>query len=216
MAAPTRAEIAPAVQPGLAIRRNLIPIFPTPINFCLSLIYCPPAHNGNFIDPTLLMNGACSDEPSCEAEATKYYQAIGALDANKLPTQTGTFKGWKAAFGFGPSPTSAATGEVQGTYYNNADLQFGRDMHCRAIPSLGKTIVACYVSNYGDGAHTFGSDAQTSIDRASGNTGRIATVAMVYTLDIPKPRVHFLAQDYRVHSGCSAIRSTATATTAAS
>ena len=160
-----------------------IPInFPIPI-LCPIFIYCPPAHNGNFIDPTLLMNGACSDETSCETEATAYYQSIGALDANKQPTQTGTFKGWKAAHGFGADPTSPASGEVRATYYNNADLQFGRDMHCRANSTFFQTAVACYVSNYGANGKTFGSDPQGAVSNASANSGRIATVAMTYVFN---------------------------------
>ncbi len=182
----------PGAQP-----RPLLLLNPIPINLCLFFVYCPPAHSGNFIDPTLLMNGACNDEPSCETEATKYYQSIGALDANKQPTQTGTFKGWKAAFGFGPDPTSLASGEVRATYYNNADLRFGRDMHCRVSSSLIRTVIACFVSNYGDGVHAFGSDPQTAINNASANNGRIATVAMTYSLN----RLVFppaTPQDYRV------------------
>jgi hypothetical protein len=196
----TTAAAAPAghavtAPPRLTLTPSLIPIA---INLCIIFEYCPPAHNGNFIDPTLLMNGACTDETSCEAEATKYYQAIGALDANKNPTQTGTFKGWKATFGFGPDPTSPASGEVQATYYNNGDLRFGRDMHCRTTSSLVGTTVACYVSNYGDGVHTFGSDPQTAISRASSNTGRIATVAMVYHFDRLVIIFPPFPQDYRV------------------
>src|SRR5262249_13127005 len=129
---------------------------------------------------TLLMNGACNDEASCENEATAYYKAIGALNANGTPAQIGTFKGWKTAFGFSADPTQPASGEVRAVYYNNADLRFGRDMHCRSNSTLASQTVACYVSNYGDATHTFGADPQTAIGNASSNTGRIATVAMVY------------------------------------
>jgi hypothetical protein len=183
----------PGAQPRALLPLNQIPINllnQIPINLCLSSVYCPPAHSGNFIDPTLLMNGACNDEPSCETEAMKYYQTIGALDDNKQPTQTGTFKGWKAAFGFGLDPTSPASGEVRATYYNNADLRFGRDLHCR----VSSPVIACYVSNYGDEMHTFGSDPQTAINNASANKGRLATVAMTYS---PPPQ-DSTPQDYRV------------------
>jgi Carboxypeptidase regulatory-like domain len=154
-----------------------------PIKLCVIFIYCIPQHQGPFIDPTLLMEGACNSEASCETEATAYYKAIGALAANGTPTQTGTLEGWKTAFGFGADPNSPTNGEVRATYYNNADLGFGRDMHCRTIAGalLFSHTVACYVSNYGDGTKTFGSDPQTAIGRAGSNTGRLATVAMVYS-----------------------------------
>jgi hypothetical protein len=167
-----------------------------PINLCL-FIYCIPVHQGPFIDPTLLMNGACRDEASCEIEATAYYKAIGALNANGTPAQTGTFKGWKTAFGFSADPTQPVSGEVRAVYYNNADLRFGRDMHCRSNSSFFSQIVACYVSNYGDATHTFGSDPQTAIGNASSNTGRIATVAMVYDFVRVTP-IRFGPQIYRV------------------
>ena len=173
---------APALGPKLEFRPiNIATPSILPINLCIIFIYCIPQHQGLFIDPTLLMEGACNSEASCETEAVNYYKSIGALAANGTPTQTGTFKGWKAAYGFGADPNSRANGEVRATYYNNADLGFGRDMHCRLIAGFLLTrTVACYVSNYGDGTHTFGSDPQTAISRAASNTGRIATVAMVY------------------------------------
>jgi hypothetical protein len=150
------------------------------VNPCLST-YCPPPHQGLFIDPALLMSSACTDETTCETEAIAYYKAIGALDASGKPTATGTFEGWKSTFGFSVDPTKPASGEVHAAYYNNADLQFGRDMHCRSNLTPTIETVACYVSNYGDAPHTFGSDPQTSVGNAASNTGRIATVAMVYS-----------------------------------
>ncbi len=157
---------------------------PLPCIPCILSTYVPPAHQGNFIDPIQMMNGACSTEAACETEAISYYQSIGALDSTGKPTATlGTFKAWKQTYGFSADPTTPAAAEVRATYYNNADLQFGRDMHC--VTSGGKlaisTYVACYVSNYGAGTTTFGSDPQTAIANAAANTGRIATVAMVYS-----------------------------------
>jgi hypothetical protein len=165
---------APTLEPKLQFR---------PINLptCIFGTYCIPRHQGLFIDPTDLMQLVCNSEQSCETEATNYYKAIGALDANGNATQFGTFKGWKAFYGFGADPNSPTNGEVRATYYNNADLGFGRDMHCRSGTFLFDFYVACYVSNYGDGTNTFGSDPQTAISRAANNIGRIATVAMVYT-----------------------------------
>lgn len=142
----------------------------------------PPAHAGLFIDPTTLMNGVCTDEASCEKEAINYYKTIGALDANGKPTVYGTFKGFKKIFGFGASPLQPTSGEIVSTYYNNGDLQFGRDMHCRndTPADINIITVVCYVSNYGAGGATFGASPQPAIANAAANTGRIATVAMQY------------------------------------
>lgn len=163
---------------------------------CLVTNTCPPLHEGPFIDPTLLMSGACTDEPTCETEATTYYKTIGALDAAGNPTGTGTFEGWKSVYGFSSDPTHPASGELRATYYNNADLQFGRDMHCQTGGKLLNQWIACYVSNYGDGVKTFGSDPQTAIGRAESNTGRIASVAMTYSFTLPVRGIP--AQPYRV------------------
>jgi hypothetical protein len=169
----------------------------TPINIPIQncrFFYCIPPHRGPFIDPLLMMNGACNSEQSCETEAANYYKAIGALDANGKPTQTGTFEGWKAVNGFGADPNSPTNGEVRATYYNNADLGFGRDMHCRSGTFLFSFFVNCYVSNYGDGIHSFGSDPQTAINNAGNNTGRLATVAMEYSFCLafcgPQPQIY--------------------------
>ncbi|WP_158807634.1 carboxypeptidase-like regulatory domain-containing protein [Beijerinckia sp. L45] len=175
-----------------------------PSNICIPCIfstaYAPPPHQGDFIDPVAMMSNACTDETSCKAEATAYYKTIGALDSAGNPTSTlGTLKAWKQTFGFSADPTTPAAGEIHATYFNNADLQFGRDMHCRSATSISSTSIACYVSNYGDGTHTFGSDPQTAIARAIANAGRIATVAMTFSQShllllgqpSPPPQVNF-------------------------
>jgi hypothetical protein len=152
--------------------------------------------DGIFIDPRapdrMLNNPNCTTEATCEANATAYYKAIGALDAGGNPTQTGTFAGWKSTYGFSADPTHPVSGELRAIYYNNGDLQFGRDMHCLSSGGNTPSSVACYVSNYGgplrlisNSASTFPqntiSSPQTAISNAHFNKGRIATVAMVYT-----------------------------------
>lgn len=97
-----------------------------------------------------------------------YYQAVDPQ--NNL----GTLTQFKTAFGFSQNPSSPAAGEAEGIYYNNADLQLGRDMHC--LQSGGKT--ACYVSNYSPTGP--GGDPQSSISLTIARGTPIATVAMTY------------------------------------
>ena len=139
-----------------------------------------------FIDPLLFMG--CSDEPSCKTEAGNYYQAIGVFDGQGNPTGSYTsFKAWKAAWGFSDDPTKPAAAETRAIYYNNGDLQFGRDMHCidftgpvdADLVFTGIVINVCYVANYSDASGGPGGDPQTSVTNAETNTSPIAAVAMV-------------------------------------
>jgi hypothetical protein len=139
--------------------------------------FSPPPHPGPFIDPVLRMGRACKDEASCETLATNVYNP--AVDAWYTP-QFASFSVWKTFFGFSDDPTGPHPGEVRAVYYNNADLKFGRDMHCR--PSVQNTAaIACYVSNYSaDGSQTAGTDPHAAIANADSNVGRLASVAMLY------------------------------------
>jgi hypothetical protein len=101
-----------------------------------------------------------------------------------------TFPHWKATNGFVPSSvtpknglqcTPPSAGESCALYFNNGDLKFGRDMHCRVTAS-GTT--ACYVSNFGNVGTN---DAQTAVPDAENYeaSGQVtpapgATVAMEY------------------------------------
>jgi hypothetical protein len=89
--------------------------------------------------------------PDPQQNPTTYQQATDA--------QTGgtrdTLPHWKQANGFNLSTPSGGQacaapnpGEFCAVYFNNGDLKFGRDMHCRVTnPANGAT--ACYVSNFG-------------------------------------------------------------------
>lgn len=84
---------------------------------------------------------------------------------------------WKQQNGFLPTPT----GEAKAIYFNNGDLKFGRDMHCR-VTNTGTT--ACYVSNFGNVGTD---DAPTALSQAVAYeaSGQVtpqpgATVAMEY------------------------------------
>ena len=90
--------------------------------------------------------------PDPQQNPTTYQQATDA--------QTGgtrdNLNDWKKTNGFTISGTPAPgqqcaapnPGEACGIYFNNGDLKFGRDMHCRVTnPANGAT--ACYVANFG-------------------------------------------------------------------
>jgi hypothetical protein len=86
---------------------------------------------------------------------------------------------WKQQNGFLPTPT----GEATAIYFNNGDLKFGRDMHCR-VTNSGTGATACYVSNFGivgtdDSVTALG---QAEAYEASGKVTPqpAATVAMEY------------------------------------
>lgn len=100
------------------------------------------------------------------AETNSYYNLIGAPS---------TLNGFKNLFGFPANETTA-------TYYNNADLGVGREMHCRAFPTLFGSGIACYVSNYSNstGGIVFGGSVNTALNAAIAHQGAFATVAMVF------------------------------------
>jgi hypothetical protein len=89
---------------------------------------------------------------------------------------------WKQANGFNTNGT-LAPGEATAVYFNNGDLKFGRDMHCRVTNNTPGAI-ACYVSNFGvvgtdDAAQAL---SQAEQYEASGQSAPqpAATVAMEY------------------------------------
>ena len=124
------------------------------------------------------------------------FQSGGSTDNSasyKLATvdsQRDTLSHWKQTNGFtasAPTPpgqfcAAPNSGEACGLYFNNGDLKFGRDMHCRVKDSSGAT--ACYVSNFGSAGQD---DAPTALLAAETyeNSGQLtgtptATVAMEY------------------------------------
>ncbi len=106
-----------------------------------------------------------------------------------------TLNKWKAVNGFQTNGTLAA-GEATATYFNNGDLKFGRDMHCRVTNNTPGAI-ACYVSNFG----VVGTDdaaaalAQAESYEASGQVAPLpgATVTMEYDPTSPASAVQFWA-----------------------
>ena len=112
-------------------------------------------------------------------EAQAYYDTI---DPNHTKT---TFAQWFTQNGF-TSPLSADTAHA--VYFNNGDLQIGRDMYCRvAVPTLPALRVACYVTNYGPapGTPTYPDESAALADAVAAQNptavpNPFATVAMEY------------------------------------
>jgi hypothetical protein len=93
------------------------------------------------VEPYFL--GPVFGPPSITDNSTAYQNATQA--ATGQPRNT--LNGWKTLNGFNING-ALTTGEVQTTYFNNGDLKFGRDMHCR--PTNGSGAIACYVANFGN------------------------------------------------------------------
>jgi len=114
-----------------------------------------------------------------------------ATDAQSGGTRD-TLNKWKTANGFSinGSPVSL---EAKAIYFNNGDLKFGRDMHCRVTNAVTHAT-ACYVSNFGQVGFN---DETVSLPQAvayeaSGQATPqpVATVAMEYS---PAGDVQFYA-----------------------
>jgi hypothetical protein len=137
-------------------------------------------------EPFLGLPGAGSD-----AEATAYYKTVGAFDSGGNPTaQRGTFNAWKLTNGLSQDPTTPVAGETAAIYYNNGDLQLGRDMHCKCstTPCATSSDAACYVTNYG--ASVFGGpqgQLDVAMAMATNHVGQLASVAMEYRHSDPNP-----------------------------
>jgi hypothetical protein len=177
-----------------ATQPTAVPPVATPPKFAQPNALSPAFQHGSFnrfIDPALFMGCQGIDplELSCIIEAFKYYQTIGVFDSNNHPTGSfANFGTWKAAWGFSDDPTKPGPNEIRAVYYNNGDLQFGRDMHCLRRDSaadprdvfVGQLLInVCYVTNYSDGVSLVGGIPQVAIFNAAANVNPIATVAMV-------------------------------------
>ncbi|HET7756834.1 MAG TPA: hypothetical protein VFK87_06235 [Steroidobacteraceae bacterium] len=134
-------------------------------------------------------------------QAAAYYQAVDVIDSsfdpndpnafygdpfstdpskrtpsllNHFTPERGTFEQWLSYWGFSADNTAPVSGELRAQYFNNGDLQYGRDMHCRsqtfpvraskvALPNkavagasqpLGDAVgYACYVINSSNSSH---------------------------------------------------------------
>lgn len=110
--------------------------------------------------------------------------------------QRNTLNGWKQANGF-HIDGSLVLGEATAIYFNNGDLKFGRDMHCRQTNTT-TNATACYVSNFGtvgtdDAVPALASAEQyEAASQAATAPQPTATVAMEYD---PVKGVQFFAYD---------------------
>jgi hypothetical protein len=131
-------------------------------------------------------------------EAQAYYDTLDPNPATKT-----TLAQWFAQNGF-PSPLPAESAHA--VYFNNGDLQIGRDMYCRqSLPTVPTLRVACYVTNYGPapGTPTYPDEgtALTDAVAAQNPTGvkhPFATVAMEYVgnqFSTAPPQVDFYVFD---------------------
>jgi hypothetical protein len=113
-------------------------------------------------------------------EAQTYYDTI-----DPPPSKKDTLPKWLDQNGFN-SPLPADTAHA--VYFNNGDLQIGRDMYCRmALPTLPALRVACYVTNYGPvpGTPTYPDETAALNDAIAAQNPAatkklFATVAMEY------------------------------------
>jgi hypothetical protein len=147
----------------------------------------PPSHDGIFIDPanSMLPCRGPNAEAACNAEAALYYQTIHVFDNNNKPiAPLGTLAGWKGQYGFSADRLTSPPSELRAVYFNNGDLQLGRDMHCLQPPYIRDLSVqfACYVSNFSNtGQAGDNPDPQLSIGLVSQEHTEFATVAMTYS-----------------------------------
>jgi len=121
--------------------------------------------------------------PDSRQASEAYYEAVEAAPGKPRYT----LEGWKVENGFPDN-------DVQADYYNYADLGFGREMHCRALPATdaqGSTPagLACYVTNYGDPSQSISSALSDLLARDN----PVATVAMEYRPDDGLNPVRFYA-----------------------
>jgi hypothetical protein len=116
---------------------------------------------GFYNDPDPVIEGNLQD-----AEALEYYTNIGMFSSPNPLTRKDTLSGWLNANGF-------PTGDVSAIYFNNLDLQFGRQMHCRELTGGG---LACYVTNFGSP----GGPVQPALNEAIADVNEVATVTMEF------------------------------------
>jgi hypothetical protein len=135
--------------------------------------------------------------PSTVDNSAAYRKATDAMQGGTRET----LPKWKAQNGFSTDGTPVPN-EAKAIYFNNGDLKFGRDMHCR-ITSTGTT--ACYVSNFGMAGQD---DAPEALAKAfayeashqdNSMHAPAATVAMEYDPSVADPtaRIQFWAYNDR-------------------
>lgn len=152
------------------------------IALAVILTGCGVPQNGSVFLSYDSFSGGCPDFAHCwltnEAEASLYYQAIGAEDANGNPNFN--LEQWKQQFGI------ANATPVHAAYLNKLDLWIGRDMNCWQPQGTNKVV--CYVTNYGLdpylGGRTTNAAMKAVNEAIEGDIHKsFGTVAMVYDPD---------------------------------
>ena len=154
-----------------------------PVQVYNNVIPAPIGSRPYFLGPVFAAPGTTITDNSAAYQAA----TNAGLGGNR-----NTLNNWKIVNGFNTNG-ALATGEATAIYFNNGDLKFGRDMHCRQTNTSTKAM-ACYVSNFG----AVGTDDATSAlalakqYETSGQTAPLpgATVAMEYD---PATGVQFFA-----------------------
>ena len=153
------------------------------ISICFA-VHADPQPFRPFLDATVTMD--CKTSTDCDNLAKKYYEYFGVYNAQGQPNPAalsrGTITQWRALHGFSPDPKTLATGEVRFSYYNGGDLRIGRDMHCRVYqkslppPLISglENVLACYVTNYGDGTFSFEADDTDNTDKSQAYTNAVS------------------------------------------
>jgi hypothetical protein len=166
------------------------------VNFTLSvydstntnLLKSVTLFSGPGLDPVQFPSGFDTDTVNyshCNGPVTIYNNGVptgptylmpitgGVIQDNSAAYKAATIAGrtqftdWLTTNGF-------TSGEPQAIYFNNGDLKFGRNMHCR-VTATGTT--ACYVSNYGNVGQD---DSATALSEARAAGTPVATVTMEY------------------------------------
>jgi hypothetical protein len=186
---------------------NSIPYPVSNLNACQGFDAAPLA--GNPTNPAVVIltqpahlpfitGFGAGDQPTADA----YYTQLGVLGGGTLRD---TFSHWKATNGFNNDPTVLVAGEANGQYFNNGDLQLGRDMHCLkttpVVSGVTHDHVACYVSNYGNGTNGVQGDPQFGVQHAvDRDILPLATVAMEYDAPQGSPPPVDAVQFYVYHA----------------
>lgn len=136
-----------------------------------------------------------SKKANSAADADDYYRSIGAISA--LPgggERRETLNDFKKRNGFDINDGHL----IEATYYNEADLRFGRNMNCR-WRQKDSSVIACYVVNHGPPPFARGRsnpdwpNQLESLRDAVAKANPFATVAME-ARDVPERTVVTVAE----------------------
>jgi hypothetical protein len=177
--ATTKIATLPAVSSGARINNSFNGFPPFPFTACngqITISLPLPGHTSDYLSRFKDLRTATAGSLFA-AEPAQYYNAIGATSGGTPTVTRGNFAAWKTFHGFSANANTPVASEIRAIYYNDGDLQFGRDMHCKKSAS-NAAISACYVTNYTANGSP-GGDPNVALDNAINHPGTdVATVAM--------------------------------------